>query len=200
MPVSDDNIVAHRNDGRDADECYRVFMAERSTLISVQREIEDNFKKTIIQLAVASLIVITGFVTQASVNLKNHIFAFTALLIFLIITIFIGLAEQFITAKAYESLLRILDDFYNRRTNDLPIPKENAIIRYLQLASFGFFTVGLLLLGVIAFAQAKEKINDGQRKDSSSSSAAAPSPAGSSAAAASCERGSPCSKRRSIGS
>ena len=198
MTEDDDVNDCHPLDDSDPDQCYKVMMAERTVLITARREAEDNLIKTIIQLSVALIVLMAGFITQADVSISEHTrILFGATIILFGLAIIMGLSEQWLSSKAYEQQQQLVEDFYNRKIAEFSPIRISNYVRATQTFALALFVIALAILSIFAFMQAGAKTDDKQRdptatassssSSSSSSSAAAASAASSAAAAAAAE-------------
>ena len=164
----------HPLEGCDPDDCYKTMMEERRALDTARRESEDNVVKNVIQIAAALIVVIAGFITQQSFALsKLETNILTASLAAFTISIICGLAEQFLTGRAYSQQLVAMEAYYQRQTTTYDQPAANRYVRLSQLATIAMFVVAIGSLAFVAVSKAQGKLNDRQATSGSDASASA---------------------------
>lgn len=185
MTLEGATIGAHPLDGCDESECYQTMMAERNELIKARRETEDNFVKTIVQLAAALLVLLTGYVVDRKITVEGWVFWATAgALVSLVLSVAFGLFEQYFSSKAYLAQQAMVEAYYQKEISTFTEPPANRYVRRTQISAFICFLITLTLLSAVAVQQiGKDRGEQLPSTSSSSSAASASAPATSSAPA-----------------
>ncbi|MEE9433302.1 MAG: hypothetical protein V3V15_03590 [Sphingorhabdus sp.] len=133
-------------------------MAERTTLITARREAEDNLIKTVVQLSVAMIVILTGFITQSELTLSGTFYClFLSSLVLFGLAIVAGLCEQWLSSKAYEAQQVMVEHYYTKKIAEFETPKETAWVRTAQTTALILFVAALLALTILAAIKASEK-------------------------------------------
>ncbi|MBB4633477.1 hypothetical protein [Sphingosinicella soli] len=102
--------------GKDDLQCYEVMMAERSRLIAAKLISEDSLIKTIIQLSVAILVAMVGFLSSDSFSVFRFIEIRIAI-VFLFLSIIIGIFEYKLSSVAYQRQISVVINFYTMKSS-----------------------------------------------------------------------------------
>ena len=152
--TTDQDHQVHPLDGCDPGKLDDIMRDERRALITAQRESQDNFVKTIVQLSSSLVVLMAGFSTQAALkpsNLSRDLFV--AALVLAVSAIILGLIEQLLTSKACKAQQVWVELYYTKRISKFDEPKQNWWINIFQIAALLCFTTALGLLSIMASIQ-----------------------------------------------
>jgi hypothetical protein len=133
-------------------------MQERSKLISVKQETEDELVRTIIKLASGGALLIPGIITASSTRIPQGP-AFVCIAVgscFFIIALLAALAEQYLSSIAYDRQIETIVSYYQRQSALVSHEDSANKVRRTQQIAFALFITAVFVSSVGFFMASRE--------------------------------------------
>lgn len=146
--LSEKLIGSHSLDGTDPDKCYDVLLSERNSLLTAKRAAEDEAIRGIIRFSGAALLLIPGAILTLDYQLPNpqRVMLITGVALF-VGALLASFAEQLLSSWAYDRQIKVVSDYYLRRSEATEHRQSARWVARSIWASFTLFVLALVFSG-----------------------------------------------------